>query len=52
MRTEAGQELAVANMVVEYGPVELGGTKYVCPLKGIAFAEDSLLAWLNDEHSL
>jgi hypothetical protein len=27
-----------ANIVVEYGPVELGGKTYICPLKGIALS--------------
>ncbi len=27
-----------ANIVVEYGPVELGGRTYICPLKGIALS--------------
>ena len=27
-----------ANIVVEYGPVELGGKNYFCPLKGIALS--------------
>jgi hypothetical protein len=27
-----------ANIVVEYGPVELGGRTYICPVKGIALS--------------
>jgi hypothetical protein len=27
-----------ANIVVEYGPVELGGRTYICPLRGIALS--------------
>ncbi|MCU1250192.1 MAG: hypothetical protein JWQ49_3221 [Edaphobacter sp.] len=27
-----------ANIMVEYGPVELGGRTYICPLKGIALS--------------
>ena len=27
-----------ANIVVEYGAVELGGRTYICPLKGIALS--------------
>ncbi len=27
-----------ANILVEYGPVELGGKTYICPLKGIALS--------------
>lgn len=40
--------LFVADIVVEYGLVELGGKSYICPLKGIAFSEGSQLMWLND----
>jgi hypothetical protein len=27
-----------ANILVEYGPVELGGKTYICPVKGIALS--------------
>ncbi len=41
--------LDVANIVVEYGPVELGGKSYTCPLRGIALSEGmQQLKWLND----
>jgi len=26
-------------IMVEYGPVEIGGTTYICPLKGVAFSK-------------
>jgi hypothetical protein len=45
---EGGNPLDVADIVVEYGPVDLGGRKYICPLRGIALSEGSQLAWLND----
>jgi len=31
-------ELVKEGMMVEYGPVALGGTNYICPLKGVALA--------------
>ena len=40
--------LDVANVVVEYGAVELGGKSYICPLRGIALSEGMQLKWLND----
>jgi hypothetical protein len=40
--------LDVANIVVEYGPVELGGKSYTCPLRGIALSVGMQLKWLND----
>lgn len=41
--------LPVANIVVEYGLVELGGKNYICPLKGIALSEDLQLMWLLND---
>jgi hypothetical protein len=40
--------LDIADIVVEYGPVELGGKNYLCPLKGIALSEQSQQLWLNN----
>ena len=37
-----------AEVMVEYGPVELGGKMYICPLKGIALSADAKQWWLND----
>ena len=37
-----------ADFVVEYGPVQLGGKTYICPLKGVALSADSKRWWLND----
>jgi hypothetical protein len=31
-------ELVTEGMMVEYGPVGLGGSSYICPLKGVALA--------------
>jgi hypothetical protein len=38
----------VADIVVEYGAVELGGKTYICPLKGIALWQGPESVWLND----
>jgi hypothetical protein len=40
--------LDVARIVVEYGPVELGGKSYICPLRGIAHSQGLQMKWLND----
>jgi hypothetical protein len=36
-----------AEILVEYGPVELGGKTYICPLKSVAFSQELVLGWLN-----
>jgi hypothetical protein len=33
-----GERLAISSIVVEYGPVEIGGKSYICPVKGIAIS--------------
>jgi hypothetical protein len=40
--------LLSADIVVEYGPVELGGKTYICPLRSVAFSQGLVLGWLND----
>jgi hypothetical protein len=45
---EPGEPLTIAESAVEYGPVDLGGKVYICPLKGVAFSEGTRLRWLND----
>jgi hypothetical protein len=40
--------LDVASIVVEYGPGELGGKSYICPLRGIALSQGMQQKWLND----
>jgi hypothetical protein len=40
--------LLKADFVLEYGPVQLGGKPYICPLKGVALSADSKRWWLND----
>ena len=37
-----------ADFVIEYGPVQLGGKTYICPLKAVALSADPKLGWLND----
>jgi len=45
---EPNLPLLKADIVVEYGPVELGGKTYICPLKGIALSATWNRWWLND----
>jgi hypothetical protein len=45
---EPSLPLLRAEMVVEYGPVELGGKTYICPLKGVALSAKWNRWWLND----
>lgn len=46
--SEPGDLLAIADAAVEYGPVDIGGKVYICPLKGIAVSEGTRWMWLND----
>jgi hypothetical protein len=50
MRADSEPSLPLnrADVVVEYGPVELGGKTYICPLRSIALSADSKWWWLND----
>lgn len=43
----AGNPIAQADLVVEYGPVDLGGKTYFCPMRGIALARSSDLKSLS-----
>ena len=45
---EPNLPLLKADIVVEYGPVELGGKTYICPLKGVALSATWNRWWLND----
>ena len=45
---EPSLPLLRADIVVEYGPVELGGKTYICPLKGVALSAKWNRWWLND----
>ena len=36
-----------ADSVIEYGPVELGGKTYICPMKAAALSADSKRWWSN-----
>ncbi len=36
---EKGAEIAEAQLMVEYGPVVLGGTKYFCPVRSISVSQ-------------
>jgi hypothetical protein len=44
--TAEGSESSAAresNIALEYGPVEIGGTTYICPLHGVAYTQPRLL---------
>ena len=45
---EPSLPLLRADIVVEYGPVELGGKTYICPLKGVALSAKWNRWWLNE----
>ena len=47
---EAGSPISRADLFVEYGPVEIGGKSYLCPVRGIAIARSKLEVWVKDEH--
>jgi len=40
--------LVNANIAVEYGPIELGGRTYTCPMHGLALSDGFALMWLNE----
>jgi hypothetical protein len=47
-RADQAPNLKTADVEVEYGPVQLGGKTYNCPVKSVAFTQDMSLTWLND----
>jgi hypothetical protein len=40
--------LLSGDILVEYGPVELGGKTYICPVRSVALSRDAQLQRLND----
>lgn len=44
----AADRLSAADIEVDYGPVDLGGHTYLCPVKSIALSISSNQVWLND----
>ena len=36
---EPGVEMKRADIMVEYGPVDIGGTHYICPLRSVSFSQ-------------
>jgi hypothetical protein len=50
LRTDPTPSLPLlrADFVIEYGPVQLGGKTYICPLKAVALSADPKLWRLND----
>jgi hypothetical protein len=45
---EPPNPLISADILVEYGPVELGGKTYICPVRSVALSRDAQLQRLND----
>jgi hypothetical protein len=45
---EPPNPLLTASIAVEYGPVDLGGKTYICPLKGVALSQQLETICLND----
>jgi hypothetical protein len=45
---EPPNALLTGQIVVEYGPVELGGRTYVLPVRSVALSQDVQVEWLND----
>lgn len=45
---ENGSPMARADMMVEYGPVEIGGQTYYCPVKSISIAKATIDSWHDD----
>jgi hypothetical protein len=45
---QPGDPLLRADILVEYGPVELGGKTYICPVRGVALSRVYIQEWLND----
>lgn len=43
-----GLNTEIANVEVEYGPVDLGGKTYICPLRSVTLVERMDSTWLND----
>lgn len=40
---KSGDPVIKADLMVEYGPVELGGKTYICPLKSVALSLDHII---------
>jgi hypothetical protein len=45
---EPPNPLLGGEVLVEYGPVEMGGKTYICPLRSVALSHDTQIEWLND----
>jgi hypothetical protein len=49
LRADPGpsSQLMVADITVEYGPVEIGHKTYICPVKSVALSQGLMTLWLN-----
>jgi hypothetical protein len=48
LKADPGKQTRAADIEVDYGPVDLGGHTYLCPVKSIALSNSSNQVWLND----
>ena len=42
---EPDDAVVTANMLVDYGEVEIGGKKYMCPVKSVAYSQEQLVIY-------
>ncbi len=42
---EPDDAVVTADMLVDYGEVEIGGKKYMCPVKSVAYSQEQLLVY-------
>lgn len=45
---KAGNPIEIADMLVDYGPVEIGGSTYTCPLKSVAYSQVRMVVFERD----
>lgn len=48
LKADPGKQTSAADIEVDYGPVDLGGHTYLCPLKSVALSNSSNQVWVND----
>ena len=46
---EAGSPISRADIFVEYGPVEIGGKLYTCPVRSVALSVAKAEIWVTDQ---
>lgn len=43
-----GNPIEIADMLVDYGPVEIGGVTYICPVKSVAYSQVRMVVFDRD----